>query len=199
MQEVIDVLKLSDQFGFEVLKSGLGDELVNVISRDNVLTLLSSADTYNVSTLLDKCHAFCEKYANRVLRGSAILKVSGHVLSLILSRDTLCVPEVEVFRTVVRWKESNRLDKEEIKGVLDCVRLTEIPLLSLMGEVEASSLFDDRKILQATQAQVLPNFKLMRPRGIKSKSELSSHHQLSTCTHVLEDMCASYSKHVVRR
>ena len=125
---------------------------------------------YQVTGLLERCLEFIEQNADKLLSGDAILNVHGHVLALILSRDTLCVPEVKVYQTVVRWKESNRVDREDMKEVLDCVRLTEIPLQLLMGEVLDSSLFDVEKILQAAQAQVQPNVELMRPRGMKCET-----------------------------
>ena len=166
LQDVVEIIKLSDQFGFDYLNKKVVRKLMTI---KDVPLLLACDVTYKIAGLPEKCYKFVDQNAE-VLSHNAIMKVSGHILSLILSRDTLCVPEFTVFRTVVRWKESNKIDKEEMKDLLDCVRLTEIPPSLLMGEVLASSLFEDQKILQALQAQVQPNVELMRPRGIKCKS-----------------------------
>ena len=75
---------------------------------------------------------------------------------------------------MVRWKESNKINKEEMKEVLDCVRLTEIPPRNLFGEVEKSCLFESDSIMKALRAHNLLNFELMRPRGIKCKTNYST-------------------------
>ena len=163
------MLKLSDRFGFELLKNTLGDKLTAVINMENILHLLAYADLYQVTSLLNECCMFIDQYSQDVLCSDAILTVSDHVLMLILSRDSLCVNETLVFQTVIRWKENNQVSKEEMKGVLDCVRLTEIPPRILFGEVEKSCLFESESIMKALRAQNLLDFELMRPRGLKCK------------------------------
>ena len=161
------MLKLSDQFGFELLKDTLGDKLITEINMENILQLLAYADLYQVTGLLNECCAFIDQCAEDVLLSDSILSVSDHVLLLILSRDSLCVPEILIFQTVVRWKESNKVNKEEMKEVLDCVRLTEISPRNLFGEVEKSCLFESERIMRALKTQNLLDFELMRPRGFK--------------------------------
>ena len=163
------MLKLSDRFGFELLKDTLGEKLIVEINLENILHLLAYADLYQVTSLLNECCTFIDQHAEDVLHNDNILTVSDHVLKVILSRDSLCVPEVLIFQTVVRWKESNEVTREEMKGVLDCVRLTEIPPRMLFGEVEKSCLFESESIMKALRAQNLPDFELMKPRGRKCK------------------------------
>ena len=86
---------------------------------------------------------------------------------LILSRDSLCVPETQIFQTVVRWKERNEVNEEVMKGILDCVRLTELTPQVLFSEIEASGLFESGHIMQALRVQMKPDIELMKPRGIK--------------------------------
>ena len=164
------MLKLSDRFGFEVLKDTLGDKLIVEINMENILQLLACADLYQVTALLNKCCAFIDQHAEDVLRSESILTISDHVLILILSQDLLCVPEILVFQTVVCWKESNEVFKEKMKEVLDYVHLTEIPPWNLFGEAEKSYLFESERIMRALKAQNLLDFELMRPRGMKCKT-----------------------------
>ena len=74
---------------------------------------------------------------------------------------------MQVFQTVIRWKENNDGNDEALKEVLSCVRLTEIPPQALLSEIESSSLFERDSIILALKAQLLPDFELMKPRGIK--------------------------------
>ena len=172
------MLKLSDRFGFELLKNTLGDKLTAVIDMENILHLLAYADLYQVTGLLNECCTFIDQHTGDILCSDAILAVSDHVLMLILSRDSLCVPEILVFQTVVRWKENNQANKEVMKGVLECVRLTEIPPRILFSEVEKSGLFESESIMKALKAQNLPDFELMRPRGIKCKHDNTLIHDI---------------------
>ena len=166
------MLKLSDRFGFELLKDTLSEKLIVEINMENVLHLLACADLYQVTGLLNKCYAFIDQHAEDVLCSDIILTISDHVLMLILSRDSLCVPEILIFQTVVRWKERNKVNKEEMKNVLDCVRLSEIPPRILFGDVEKSCLFESESIMKALRAQNLQDFELMRPRGRKCKLKI---------------------------
>ena len=134
---------------------------------ETIQLLLACADMYQVTRLLDECCTFIDRHAMRILCGDAILTVSDHVLILILSRDSLCIPETQVFQTVVRWREKNKVNEEVMKGLLDCVRLTEIPPHDLFGEIEASGLFESDHIMQALRVQMKPDIELMKPRGIK--------------------------------
>lgn len=161
------MLKLSDRFGFELLKDTLGEKLIVEINIENILHLLAYADLYQVTGLLNECCAFIDQHAEDVLRSDAILTVNDHVLKVILLRDSLCTEEILIFQMVVRWKKSNKMNKEEMKGVLDCVRLTEIPPRILFGEVEKSCLFKPKSIMKAVRVQNLSDFELMRPRGRK--------------------------------
>ena len=161
------MLNLSDQFGFESLKNAIGDQLTATVDLKNVLQLLSYADMYQVTKLVESCCAFVDRHAESVLCSDAIATINHHALTLILSRDSLCVPEMQVFQTVIRWKENNDGNDEALKEVLNCVRLTEIPPQALLSEIEASSLFERGGIMLALKAQLLPDFELMKPRGIK--------------------------------
>ena len=132
-QDALDVLKLSEQFGFEQLKDTLSDKLTVEINMENILHLLACADLFQVTGLLNKCCAFIDQHAEDVLCSDAILTISDHVLTLVLSRDSLCVPEILIFQTAIHWRERNKVNKEEMKNVLDCVRLTQIPPRILFG------------------------------------------------------------------
>ena len=162
-------MKLSDRFGFELLKDTLGEKLTwsNFISTENVLLLLTYADMYQATRLLEKCCTFVDSHAIRILCSDAILTVNDRLLMLILSRDSLCVPETQIFQTVVRWKERNEVNEEVMKGILDCVRLTELTPQVLFSEIEASGLFESGHIMQALRVQMKPDIELMKPRGIK--------------------------------
>ena len=71
-QDALDVLKLSDRFGFELLKDTLGEKLIVEINMENILHLLACADLYQVTGLLNQCCAFIDQHAEDVLCSDAI-------------------------------------------------------------------------------------------------------------------------------
>lgn len=162
------MLKLSDQFGLEPLKNAVGEKLTDVMNTHNVLQLLSYDDMYQVTRLLEHCCAFIDGHAGNVLCSDDIASISDHALTQILSRDSLCVPEIQIFHTVLQWKENNNdVTDEAMKRVLSCVRLSEIPPKVLLDDIVASSLFKQESIMLALKAQIMPDFERMKPRGTK--------------------------------
>ena len=60
------MLKLSDRFGFELLKDTLGEKLIVEINMENILHLLAYADLYQVTSLLNECCAFIDRAGNKL-------------------------------------------------------------------------------------------------------------------------------------
>lgn len=57
VQDALDMLKLSDRFGFDLLKDALGDKLIVEINIENILHLLTYADLHQVTSLLNELSA----------------------------------------------------------------------------------------------------------------------------------------------
>ena len=49
---------------------------------------------------------------------------------MLISRNTFLVEEIEVFHAVMRSREYNKVDKEEMVDLLQCVRLSEIEFVA---------------------------------------------------------------------
>ena len=49
---------------------------------------------------------------------------------MLISRNTFLVEEIEVFHAVMRSREYNKVDKEEMVDLLQCVRLSESELVA---------------------------------------------------------------------
>ena len=68
-------------------------------------------------------------------------------LKQLLSRDSFVIDELVIFETVKKWREYHGLDVDKITDVLDCVRLSEIPLEDIISTVFPSNLFSLIKIM----------------------------------------------------
>lgn len=166
---MLDVLVLCDRFGFVVAKMALGEQLASKVTLTNVLQLLVCADLYDVQSLLDKCLQVVDQNACEVLASEGLLALDVHNLKSILSRDTLCVPEIAIFNAVCHWNDHNKSISGDISEVLSCIRLSEIPAQELFGQVEVTQLFRQEDMMNALQIQTKPDLEQMKPRGKKCK------------------------------
>ena len=160
---------MADRFGFVSLKEALGDQLSkNHVSLDTVLALLVHSDVYNLSQLHKSCLKFIENKAHtvEVLQHASLLSLPEDSLRAMISRDTLVVPELEIFQAVQRWKEHNGKDVKELAKLLDCVRLSEFSSPEeIFTEVEPTGLLDSKAILAGVRTMCKPCIAEMKPRG----------------------------------
>ena len=163
----MELLALADRFGFTLLKTAVGAQLAKHVTSDTVLQILLCTDLCDLQDLHQKCLHYCDEHAAAVLRSESLLSLPEDTLKLVLSRDTLVAAEVSVVEALQRWQESNQRSTEEMKGLLDCVRLTRINQEDLFQSIEPSGLFTEGQIMAAIRAQSKPQLELMRPRGRK--------------------------------
>ena len=181
---------VADRFGFIALKEALGDQLSqHHVSLDTVLLLLVHSDIYHLQQLHKACLEFVENKSNtsRVLKHSSVLGLPEESLIGIISRDTLMVPEIEVFEAIRKWKEHNDKNIEEIGKLLDCVRLSEFSSAEqIFKEVEPTGLLDAKTILTGVRVLCKPCVTEMNPRGRKGTNV---HVQLYVCRSMQWYMC----------
>ena len=166
----MDVLELCDRFGFVIAKIALSEQLATKVTLSNVLQLLVFADLYEARSLVEKCFKMIDDNTAEVLASDGLLSLPTHNLKSILSRDTLCVPEVLVFNAVHRWIDYNK-SNGDFTEVLSCVRLSQISAEELFNTVEISHLFKQEDIMNALQIQIKPDLEQMNPRGQKCEKK----------------------------
>ena len=166
----METVEVADRFSFTALKQALGDQLSSHVSLETALLLLVNSEKYHLPNLEKTCWEFIEDESNtaKVLNCSAFLDLPEHSLVNVLSRDSLVVPEIDIFRALLRWKEGNERSVEEMAEVLKCVRLSEFSSAQqVFSEVEPTGLFDEKTILGAVRMICSPTVTTMRPRGRK--------------------------------
>lgn len=127
----------------------------------NVLQLMSYADMYNAKTLYKVCGNYVDSRASTILSSHSLLIIPKEFLKSLLSRDSFYISEIDIFEAVMRWKDYNGFETEDIEDVLGCIRLTEIPTPELQSVVEPSGVYSSSTIKEALQQSVC----LRQPRG----------------------------------
>eukprot|EP00731_Ephydatia_muelleri_P000180 Em0001g180a len=164
LQVVLDLLSLADSYMVGMLKEALSHQLCEHIDLDSVLPILLHASVHSVSLLNEKCLQFVDHHTKEVLTGPSFLPLPKECVLAILSRDSLYVPEEEIFHAVTRWMDHNHHNKD-IKDIIACVRLSEISPSVLFALVEPLGFFDGQCILDALRIQMKPELLEMRSRG----------------------------------
>ena len=169
IQEVFKIVGEADRFSFTRLKDAIGEQLAERVDQKNILQILVYADLYHLPKLNESCLCFVDGHAKEILNSQAFLSLPQHNVQSIISRDSFIVSEVCIFQAVLRWKKHNSKTREEISGILQCVRLSEIPPKVLFAIVEPCALFEEHCILGAIRVQMKPDLEQMRPRCKKGQ------------------------------
>ncbi|CAG2257733.1 BTBD3_6 [Mytilus edulis] len=134
------------------------------LTKNSVIALLYAAKKYQITGLISKCETYLQDNLD-VSNACSLFKDLVDILKL----DSLCVPEIDVFRAVLKWVD-NELTKNKtlIAGksrrayfLKDGILFTiGIPLLSLeeyTSVVIPSGVLTDEEQLQSFKAITIPN------------------------------------------
>ena len=165
LQTVLDLLVLADRYEFPSLMKSLERLLCSHMDMSNVLQLMSYADMYGASVLLQQCTQYVDGNASLVLQSQSLLLIPKERLKALLCRDTFFASEVDIFEAVMRWKEFNGMEVSEIGDVLQCVRLAELSTAELRGVVAPSGMYSEEIIEGALKQTQSPSSYIRQPRG----------------------------------
>ena len=87
----------------------------------------------------------------------------------IISRDSFCAPEVEIFKAVYNWVRINDITNDECENILKEVRLTLIPTQDLLKVVRPTNLVQPDVLLDAIQSRTESRDMELKYRGYLSE------------------------------
>ena len=153
-ETILEIFCLSHEYGFVELENAISDYLKNVLSIRNVCVIYDTANLFQLSQLADVCRTFIDRQAQEVIRSESFYGLSVSTLKEMISRDSFCAPEIEIFRAVCEWSQRNSSQCPELlKEIMDCIRLPLISTNDLLSIVRNSGLVDPNDILDAIQAK----------------------------------------------
>lgn len=203
-EDILDILGLANKYGFPALESALSTHLLSNLTAENVCILYDVAILYSLPELQGGTAEFIDKNALDILKSDSFLRMSLDGVQSILKRDSLCVPEKIIFKSVQDWCAKNCLttssddtspeEKEAklkyLESLLAVVRLPLIPLHDLFYVVRPSGLVSPDSLLDAIKAQSESCDRDLPYRGVLYPDEniATAHHGAQV---VEGDMCAS--------
>lgn len=148
---VLNVLGLAHKYGFEKLEEAISDFLRHSLSIVNVCAFYDAANLYTLDSLGKECCSYIDRHAYDVIHHDSFLTLSTSALKEMISRDSFCCPEVDIFRAVIEWVRKN--PGSVASDVLTCVRLPLISLSDLLHVVRPCDLVSADVILDAIKAR----------------------------------------------
>ena len=90
----------------------------------------------------------------------------------IISRDSFCAPEVDIFRAVQSWVGANPAEVEQTRTILSAVRLSLMSTPDLLKVVRPTNLVPPDVMLDAIQSRTESRDMELKYRGYLSESNL---------------------------
>lgn len=165
---ILEILGLAHKYGFQDLESAISDYLKAVLSIKNVCLVYDMASLYGLEKLVHSCCFFMDRHAVDVIQHESFSNLSGDCVRDIISRDSFCAPEVEIFKAVHNWVRINE-SPEEWRQILNEVRLSLIPTQDLLKTVRPTNLVQPDILLDAIQSRTESRDMELKYRGYLSK------------------------------
>lgn len=148
---VLEVLGLAHKYGFSELEEAISDYLRHSLCIRNVCLLYDSANLYSLEQLAKECCTFIDRNAWDVIHHESFFNLSVAALKEMISRDSFCAQEVDIFKAVCEWIRKN--PGSDTRDVLSCVRLPLISLPDLLNVVRPCDVVSADVILDAIKAR----------------------------------------------
>lgn len=164
---ILDILGLSNLFGYDELKIEISNYLKNSLRLENVCNILDASRLYELTALINICYTYIDKNADKVLKHESFKILSKDSLTTILSRDSFSVPEIEIFIAIKEWIDQNRDDvsDDDIKEIVSKVRLPLISLDNLLTIVRPTAILDANYLLDAIHVKTQSRVHRLHHRG----------------------------------
>lgn len=150
-ENLLDILSLSHRFGFVELELSISDYLKAILNIRNVCHIYDLANIYSLTSLCNVCKDYIDRHAQEVLNCESFLSLSQASMRDLISRDSFCAQEIEIFSAVCNWAEHNK--GQDPTPILDAVRLQLMHMHELLNYVRQTGLVSSDAILDAIKVQ----------------------------------------------
>ena len=179
---VMGVLYLAKKYIVPSLADKCTDYLKDKLDPSNVFSILPNAQKYEEKSLVDRCWKVIENQTEAAVKSDAFETIERSLLEAVVSRETLTIAEVELFKAVNLWatkqcqKQGLAADGEMKRRILgeEIIKAIRFPV---MKEEEFAGVVLDEKILNQDEMVILLNFfnlKLTSPTGFPESQRRTS-------------------------
>ena len=154
---VMGVLYLAKKYIVPSLSDKCAEYLRDNLDASNVFSILPQVQKYEEKTLLEQCWKVIDEQTQGAVKSDGFLTIERSLLEAVVERDTLRIPEIELFKAVNLWAtkecEEQRLstDGSEKRRILG-ERIVKGIRFPVMTQYEFSSVVLGYKILTQDEA-----------------------------------------------
>jgi len=166
---ILDVLELAHRYGFEDLENSISDYLQSVLNISNVCLIYNMASAYGLSGLRQTSCEYMDLHASEIIVSESFLSLNKSAIKEVLSRDSFCAPEIQIFHAIKIWLSNNK--ETSINEVISVVRFPLLCLNDLLHTVRNSGIVSAESILDAIEQQHRSSDMELRYRGVLTPDE----------------------------
>ncbi|KAH8869238.1 BTB/POZ domain-containing protein 9 [Schistosoma japonicum] len=130
------ILCLAHQYNFRSLENVISTYLTRSLSVKNVWSIYDLAIMYNLDGLVTACLRFLDCLAPAPLHNPRFLRLSQSSVERLLSRDSFCASEIEIFRAVCAWLRNSKEFNYKTPQILKLADIPELTTDNKNGSVE---------------------------------------------------------------
>ncbi|XP_068752963.1 BTB/POZ domain-containing protein 6-like [Montipora capricornis] len=160
---VMEVFYLAKKYMVPSLVDKCSEYVQNNLNPSNVLSILPLAEKYDDKALVDRCWKVIDTQSEGVVTSDGFAAIQHSLLEAIISRDTLTLTEIDLFKAVHLWatkqckKKGLEANGEAKRGILGEAVVKKIRF-PLMKEHEFATIVLDAKILTPDEVITLVKF-----------------------------------------
>ncbi|XP_068754676.1 BTB/POZ domain-containing protein 6-like [Montipora capricornis] len=160
---VMEVFYLAKKYMVPSLVDKCSKYVQNNLNPSNVLSILPLAEKYDDKALVDRCWKVIDTQSEEVVTSDGFAAIQRSLLEAIISRDTLTLKEIDLFKAVHLWatkqckKQGLKANGEAKTGILGEAVVKKIRF-PLMKEEEFATIVLDAKILTPDEVITLVKF-----------------------------------------
>ena len=177
-ENAIGVVYLAKKYLMSSLTKKCCKVLEGSIKPDNVFLVLEQAIQFDEQKLEAKCWDIISKKTQECINSEAFCNVGSHTLNALLKSETLTVTEVELFKAVLRWADSEctrqGINVEEDKTARRRVlgdSVYEIRFLEMSQEDFAKYVSSTGILTEAEVISIFQKFSGLDVAGLKWKEQ----------------------------
>ena len=160
---VMEVFYLAKKYMVPSLVDKCSEYVQNNLHPSNVLSIIQLAEKYDDKALIDRCWKVIDKQSEAVVTSDGFVTIQRSLLEAIISRDTLTLQEINLFKAVHLWATKQckmqglEANGEAKRGILGEAVVKKIRF-PLMKEQEFATVVLDAKILTLDEVTNLVKF-----------------------------------------
>jgi len=163
---IIEILSLAHQYGFVELEASISDYLKAILNIKTVCLIYDTSSLFHLSGLAQAALVFMDRHAMEVLNHESFQTLSETSVREVISRDSFCAEEVDIFRAIAKWSAANP-EVDVASTVLREIRLSLINIQDLLKVVRPTELMPADVLLDAIQSRTESKDTDLRYRGYK--------------------------------